>query len=197
VSLYIDDPAADDIRPTKDIDITAEIVSPGELEEFRNQLVEKGFTQDAGDDVICRFRYGDVKLDVMSTKAVGWAPSDKWFAPGFSNMEKINLDEFTINIMPLPYFIAAKFSAHYDRGGDDPRASHDFEDIVYILDNRLDLVQQLNSAPNDVRTYLRKQFSDLLKSERMIEAIEANLFYETRAGRMQMLMNKLKEIIAG
>ncbi len=32
VSLYINDPAADDVRPTKDIDISLEIASLGELE---------------------------------------------------------------------------------------------------------------------------------------------------------------------
>lgn len=32
VTLYVDDPAADDVRPTKDIDISLSIASFGELE---------------------------------------------------------------------------------------------------------------------------------------------------------------------
>ncbi len=35
VSLYIDDPSADDVRPTKDLDLTMEIASLGELESLR------------------------------------------------------------------------------------------------------------------------------------------------------------------
>jgi len=77
VSLYINDPAADDVRPTKDVDITLEIASVGELEKLRKDLVKKGFVQKSEDEVMCRFRYDDVKVDVMSTKEVGWAPSDK------------------------------------------------------------------------------------------------------------------------
>ncbi|WP_416443431.1 hypothetical protein ACH3O9_00875 [Leeuwenhoekiella sp. A16] len=56
VSLYIDDPAAEDVRPTKDIDITLEIANVKELEELRVDLEERGFIQSAEDDVICRFR---------------------------------------------------------------------------------------------------------------------------------------------
>jgi hypothetical protein len=56
VSLYIDDPAADDVRPTKDIDISLQILSIPQLEELREQLVEKGFSQSADLGVICRFK---------------------------------------------------------------------------------------------------------------------------------------------
>ena len=91
VSLYINDPAAEDVRPTKDIDISLEIASVGELEEIRDLLVLKGFKQSPEDNVICRFRYEDIKVDVMSTKEVGWAPANPWFGPGFKHLEKHGL----------------------------------------------------------------------------------------------------------
>lgn len=67
VGLYINDPAADDVRPTKDVDISLSIATLGELENIREELNKKGFKQSAEDDVICRFRYDDVKVDVMNT----------------------------------------------------------------------------------------------------------------------------------
>lgn len=45
VSLYIDDPAAADVRPTKDVDISLEIASIGALENLRADLIQKGFFQ--------------------------------------------------------------------------------------------------------------------------------------------------------
>ena len=51
VSFYIDDPAADDVRPTKDIDIVLEIASLVELEEVRTKLTKKGFYQSNEDDI--------------------------------------------------------------------------------------------------------------------------------------------------
>jgi predicted nucleotidyltransferase len=57
VGLYVNDPAAPDVRPTDDVDITLEITSVGKLEALRQQLVAKGFGQSPEDNVICRFRY--------------------------------------------------------------------------------------------------------------------------------------------
>lgn len=68
VSLYINDPAADDVRPTKDVDISVSVVSLVELEALREALINKGFYQSAEDNVICRFRYKDILVDVMSTQ---------------------------------------------------------------------------------------------------------------------------------
>ncbi len=54
VSLYINDSAADDVRPTKDVDISMAIASIGELEAIREELTQKGFKQTAEDNVTCR-----------------------------------------------------------------------------------------------------------------------------------------------
>ena len=71
VSLYVNDPSADDVRPTQDLDISMEIASVGELEKIRNELIKKGFVQNSEDEVICRFRYQNIKVDVMATKQIG------------------------------------------------------------------------------------------------------------------------------
>lgn len=44
VSLYADDPAADDVRPTKDIDIVLHILSFVELTALQEKLAQKRFT---------------------------------------------------------------------------------------------------------------------------------------------------------
>lgn len=49
VSLYINDPAADDVRPTKDIDISLEILTLSELEQLREELIKRGFRQTSED----------------------------------------------------------------------------------------------------------------------------------------------------
>jgi predicted nucleotidyltransferase len=100
VSLYINDPAANDVRPTKDVDISLAIASLGELEAIREELTRKGFKQSPEDDVICRFRHEDIKVDVMSTKAVGWAPTNPWFAPGFAQRETVEIKDQKIQILP-------------------------------------------------------------------------------------------------
>jgi predicted nucleotidyltransferase len=195
VSLYIDDPAADDVRPTKDIDISLSLATLGELESMRELLTTKGFTQTAEDNVICRFRYDDVKVDVMNTKAIGWAPANPWFAPGFLLKESATVENQTIQILPLPYFLASKFSAYHGRGKNEPRTSHDFEDIVYILDNRLNLVEQILAARPDVKPFLKHEFENILQDTVKQEAIAGNLFYESRTTRFDKILEKLNQMV--
>ena len=194
VSLYINDPAADDVRPTKDIDISIKIASITHLEEIREKLVAKGFKQSADLGVICRFKLEDILVDVMGTKPVGWAPANPWFELGFEFKEQIQIEEYNINIMPLPCFLASKFVAHSDRGGNDPRMSHDFEDIIYILDNRTDWQQLVGNSDNKVKTYLLEQFQNILDSNRMQEAILGNLYYETQDLRYKIIIEKIQSL---
>ncbi|MFM9983652.1 MAG: hypothetical protein ACKVOK_00365, partial [Flavobacteriales bacterium] len=72
----------------------------------------------------------------------------------------------------------------------EPRFSHDFEDVVYILDNRVDIEEQLADAPEDVRQFLKSEFHSILLSKNKQEAIYANLFYETREERFSILMKR-------
>lgn len=197
VSLYVNDPGADDVRPTKDLDIALQITSLIELEKLREELLEKGFTQTAEDDVICRFRFDNIKVDVMATHPVGWAPANQWFEPGFANYESIAIGDETIKILSLPYFLASKYTAFKDRGNKDPRTSHDLEDIIYILDNRTDLVEMVVQAPKDVLTFLKTAFSEILEDEVIQEAIIGNLYYETQTERFDMIIKKLKLITGG
>ncbi|MFT6054818.1 MAG: hypothetical protein ACJASP_001713 [Roseivirga sp.] len=197
VSFYIDDVTADDVRPTKDLDITLEIHTLGELESLREALIKKGLRQSSEDKVICRFRLDDIKVDVMSTKEVGWAPANRWFAPGFERRYQLMLDEMEISLMPLPYFLASKFDAFFNRGSKDPRTSHDFEDIVYILTYTSDLTQKIMEAEDAVRNYLKESFGKIESNKLYQEAIVGNLYADQLDEAFEMIMAKVSTITNG
>jgi hypothetical protein len=157
-------------------------------------LTEKGFKQSAEDDVMCRFRYEDVKVDVMATEEIGWAPGNPWFAEGFKHCQVVSLDEVIISLLPLSYFLATKFSAFYDRGGEDPRTSHDFEDVVYLLNYTTNLKDIILESDEKVKLFLMKAFENILKDNVIQEAIIGNLFYEDQTIRYKRIINLLKEI---
>jgi len=196
VSLYIDDPAADDVRPTKDIDISLKIANLSELEALRESLVQRGFSQSHEDTAVCRFRYDDIKVDVMATKAIGWAPGDPWFAAGFEHSQSIDIDGVTIKILSLPYFLATKFSAFYDRGGNDPRISNDFEDIVYLLNHTSNIKAQIVQSEKDVQRFLKEGFLKIIANNSLQEAILVHLFYQDQDVHFEKIMNQLKEIVS-
>lgn len=194
-ALYADDPAAEDARPTKDVDIMVQIASINELSRLEEDLAERGFTRDPFENVICRFRLGDILVDVMSTSEVGWASSNRWFESGMKNLRKVDIGNAEINVLDTPHFLATKFEAYSSRGQNDPRTSWDFEDIVYILDNNLGLVEEVAKSSAEVRSYLVKWFKDITESSLMQEALGAHISYETRAGRLEAINDKLHKIM--
>jgi predicted nucleotidyltransferase len=194
VSLYVTDPAAPDVRPTDDVDITLEITSLFKLEALREELNRKGFTQSPDDNVMCRFRYEGIKVDVMATQEVGWAPANPWFKPGFDHLENRTVGGFKLRVLSLPYFLASKLTAFRSRAK-DPRTSHDLEDVIYLLDNRDDLTEEIRSAPDDVKKFLKEEFGNMLGDELIREAMVANLEYEIQTERFAMIEEKLTEVI--
>jgi predicted nucleotidyltransferase len=194
ISFYANDPAAEEPRPTQDIDITLQIATLGQLEALREELQIKGFSQHAEDNVICRFRLDDILVDVMSTQPVGWAPANRWFEPGFRHLNKELIGETEIQILSLPYFLASKFDAFHDRGSHDPRTSKDFEDIVYLLDNVIDLPDQIKYADASVKQFLKAEFDDMLKKATYKEAILANLPYMIQESRFQIVSGRIGKI---
>ncbi len=191
--LYVDDPAVPEIRPTKDVDIVVEVASLFQLEELRQKLAARGIHPARDEKVICRFTYRNTLLNIMGTREIGWAPANPWFQEGFKHAQIHSLDSIKIKIMPLAYYLAAKFAAFRNRGN-DPRFSHDFEDIVYILDNRTTFLPILESD-EDVKSFLVSEFKSIFVSETLQEAILAHLEPPTQTKRYEKLVRKLQKII--
>lgn len=198
VSLYIDDPSAEDIRPTKDIDLTFQITTVSQLEDLRRDLTQKGFHEHTDSTVICRFAYDDLLVDVMSTQAVGWAPGNRWFDAGFNKAIIVGLEDVKVRILPLPYFMASKMDAFFDRGMEDLYASHDFEDIVYIFNYATKLVPQILSTDDDtLKRYLIESIRKILESKDILNAMPGHLYFDGVDERMDIILDKMNVLIHG
>lgn len=195
VGLYIDDDTAEDIRPTKDIDLSFEIASVAKLEQLREALINVGFQQTAEDSVICRFRFKDIKVDVMSTQQVGWAPSNSWFADGFAKSISYDLDGLMIQILPVSYFVASKLEALFNRGMKDIYASHDLEDIVYLFNYTTEIVDEISKADSKVRKYIAKSLQKILSDKGVMSALEGCLNYKQAEEQMEIICDRFEQII--
>lgn len=67
----------------------------------------------------------------------------------------------SVKIFSLPYFLASKIVAFRDRGKNDYMGSRDIEDIISLLEVASEelLEKQLPQASQDVREFLKKNFS--------------------------------------
>ena len=157
--LYADDPASSDIRPTQDVDCTLELSSYKEFTELEEALRAKGFANDNSQGApICRWIYQEIKVDVMPTEGNVLGFNNRWYPSGEENKISKTLPDGTeIYVFPSEYYLAAKFEAHHDRGVNDLRQSHDFEDIIYILDNCTSILEDIRNADEDVKNYLKTE----------------------------------------
>jgi hypothetical protein len=84
ISLYTDDPAADEIRPTQDIDMTINLHGFGAWAKMQERLSELGFHPNPKGHALCSYTYQDVLIDIMPSEDGPTGPANPWYQPGFS-----------------------------------------------------------------------------------------------------------------
>ena len=142
ISLYTDDLAAHEIRPTSDIDMTIKLAhSYAEWAKINKRLSELGFNPDPKGHTICSYKYKNISVDIMPSEKWSHGGCYKWYKVGFKNIQTTSIDNEEISILTAPCFLATKFEAFNDRGT-DYRTSHDFEDIIYVIDNRTTILEE-------------------------------------------------------
>ncbi|MBV6485278.1 MAG: hypothetical protein KF732_05565 [Flavobacteriales bacterium] len=154
VSLYTDDSAADEIRPTADIDMTLNVVNLTNWSFIQEKLSELGFYHNPFGHAICSYKYKDIPIDIMPAEDGPLGPANKWYKLGFNDLWTVRAKEEDIQILPAPCYLATKFEAFNNRGK-DYRTSHDFEDIIYIIDNRTSIVEEVKNTLPEIKTFLQ------------------------------------------
>jgi len=194
--LYVDNPAASDIRPTQDIDCVIELSSRTEHAKLEEALRAKKFANDTSQGApICRWIYRDIKVDVMPTDPDVLGFTNIWYDDGVTNkITKILPDGQEIFVFPVEYYVAAKFEAHKGRGGNDLRQSHDFEDIIYIFDNCPDILENIQNANEDVKEYLKQECQTLLANDNLTEGIETALPYGSDEENTDLIVDLIRNI---
>lgn len=197
--LYADHPASSEIRPTIDVDCVIEISSRSQFAKMEEKLRFRGFTNDTSKGApICRWIYKDIKVDVMPTDSRILGFSNRWYEEGIEiKIPKTLPDGTEIFVFPPEYYLATKFEAHKSRGGNDLRQSHDFEDIIYILDNCLNILENISGSNPSVKMYLKEECQNLLVNPNITEGIETALPYgsgEESGDMLSMLIRKIAEI---
>jgi len=173
ISLYVDS-KTEEIRPTDDIDIVVEIYTHQEYAALDEQLRKLGFVNDQTTRVICRYSIQGLIVDVMPTQIDALGFSNKWYQPAFENSIQYNLGDEKIRIFSPPFFIASKLEAFLQRGKNDGRTSTDFEDIIFLFENRSTIWKELNDAETTLSTYLKETFRKLMQNENFEEWVDCH-----------------------
>lgn len=194
IGLYSTNPAAPEVRYTEDIDCIVNLAARKNFNDLENELRKKKFQNDMRETApICRWIYSGVTVDIMPVDSSILGFTNIWYEPGLKNTISYDIsNDLTIRILSAPYFLATKIEAHNRRGVNDIRFSHDFEDIVYLLDNRKELIEEVKNSDKEIKNYLNQQFSIFINNPSLDEGIECVLPY----GSSSKTLERIKQIFS-
>lgn len=194
VSLYTDDPAADEIRPTQDIDMTLNIINLSHWEKVQTQLGALGFHPDPFGHAICSYKYKDIPVDIMATEDGPLGPANRWYKIGFENLWTAKAKDQDIKILSAPCYLATKFEAFNDRGS-DYRISHDIEDIIYVLDNRIGIVEEIENDDTRIANFIKEQLQNITNKGLLQEVLMAHIHPLMLDERLPIVEEKITQIL--
>lgn len=194
VSLYTDDPAADEIRPTQDIDMTLNIINLSHWEKVQTQLGALGFHPDPFGHAICSYKYKDIPIDIMATEDGPLGPANRWYKIGFENLWTAKAKDQDIKILSAPCYLATKFEAFNNRGS-DYRISHDIEDIIYVLDNRIGIVEEIENDDTRIANFIKEQLQNISNKGLLQEVLMAHIHPLMLDERLPIVEEKTTQIL--
>jgi predicted nucleotidyltransferase len=176
-ALFItDEIVLESVRATDDVDLIVDLVGHAQWAQLQDQLRQKGFTESPEDDVICRMRLGDLKVDFMPDDESILGFSNRWYGKGIETAITCSLtDKLNIRRLTPELFVATKLEAYLGRGNNDLLGSRDVEDILLLVDGREELVAEIQGADDDVRRSIAEQFKALLNHDDLDHCLEGNI----------------------
>ena len=190
-ALYITDPITlEGVRATDDVDLIVDLAGFAEWAELMAQLRERGFTESPEDNVICRMKLGELKVDFMPDDEAILGFSNRWYGKGIETAVQAELEEtLVIRRLTAPLFVATKLEAYRGRGEGDLIGSRDAEDILLLVDGRQALVEEIAEAEPEIRTYIAEQMAELLADQSLDHFLQGNI--RGPAGRADIVHDRL------
>jgi predicted nucleotidyltransferase len=191
--ILITDETRPPVRATQDVDLIAELASKVDLYRLQDELRSLGFKEDP--EVYCRWRFGNLKVDVMATEESVMNFTNRWYVEAVTASTEVTLpDGASIRQITAPYFIATKLEAFHDRGQGD-YMSHDIEDIINVIDGRPEIISEIESSADSVRLYLREEFDDLLADSMFVDSLRGHFHPNAlEQERVVPLIERLRQI---
>jgi hypothetical protein len=170
--LFITDPAAGGIRPTRDVDAIVDVTSYAQYTALSGRLRALGLAEDTTPGApLCRWRRDDLIVDVMPVDEHVLGFSNRWYPTAITTAQTLAVAGFDVRVVTPALFIASKLEAFRGRGGNDVVASHDLEDIVAVIEGRPEIVAEVAAAADEVRGYIATEIQALLGNRDFTEAL--------------------------
>lgn len=184
-----------EVRQTDDVDVIIEIAGRRAFAELEQELRDLNFEHEK--KLICRWIYKEIIVDVMPTDEEILGFTNQWYRKGIPHAIKYKLEkDLSINILPLPYFIACKLEALFVRGMKDLRLSKDLEDIVFLVNYADQLVDEISNCDEELKAFIKERFTELRNHPAILEAVFCVLpAGESEPGNVRQVLSIINTVL--
>ena len=192
--LLTDDTSREDVRHTDDVDLVVSVASQIEWYDLTERLGQLGFRQSIinDDNVVCRFRLGDLQVDFMPDNEEILGFTNRWYAQSLTNTVSFQLESnLKIKLLTSPYFIATKIEAFKGRGRNDMLGSRDIEDIFILLDGRNEVVEEIFESDEELKKYLSEEMLKIKSHDDYSYMLQGTFQNEQRENRLEKVINAI------
>ena len=167
-------------RVTYDVDVVTEVTALTAYHALEEQFASRGFTRDMSPDApICRWRLGEVEVDLMPTDERILGFSNRWYPLAITSASRVILPNGRqIRLISAPAFLATKLEAFASRGRGDLMSSHDFEDIINVIDGRTDIAAEVAATERELSNYLAARFSEIARHHNFENTLPGLVVYD-------------------
>jgi predicted nucleotidyltransferase len=171
------DPPFPRARVTSDVDAVTASTSYADLERLRRELTERRFRQATDTKHVHRWvSPSGIPFDLVPAGGHLGGSGNPWDAIALETAIELDMGSgVTIRHAGAPAFLAQKWSAHHDRGREDPLTSHDLEDILALLASRPRMADEVAAAPAALREYVGQQARAFLENRDAEDLLAAHL----------------------
>jgi len=163
--LLSDEFTKEQVRATDDVDLIVDVLNYAAYAKLSEDLRARGFKESMHESIQCRWRLGELIVDVMPTdeKILGF--TNRWYAKAIESAVWHELPSgHRIRVVNAPYFLATKIEAFRGRGNNDYLTSRDIEDIVALVDGREELLGEIAEVGEPLQTYVKEAIGEFLKN---------------------------------
>ncbi|AZR43192.1 hypothetical protein [Marinobacter salarius] len=195
--LLTDEFVLEKVRHTEDVDLIVHVMGYPGFHTLQQVLRAKGFKDMPPDPEeivpVCAMKLGDLRVDFMPDDPQVLGFSNRWYGNALKTAMPYELsDDLSVRLVNPPYFLATKLEAYKGRGKGDPLSSHDIEDLLTLIDGRESLIDEVKTAPEELRGYLAEEFSQLLQDTNFEYAVNSQT--GGNAEREQILFERIETL---
>ncbi|MEL6132987.1 MAG: hypothetical protein AAFR59_06440 [Bacteroidota bacterium] len=172
LEFYATDAAAQEHRTSRQIECLVQATSMGDLYNWSETLKTRGFTpvDDAQPHQI--FQHDSLSLRIIPLRPIIQGVQQIWYEEGAFHAYSHQIPKGPrVRLLPAAYFLAAKIEGVNANRKRSFRMDENFEDLVYLLDNRSEILHDVARTFYNVREYIQTQFQNWLQDPSLEEGI--------------------------